>query len=92
VLVGRPFTESYAREKAPEAAWHTPHFHAFNRKISLAWSLAFLVGTVSLVLAGAVDHAQLVLRMLVPFGALLYAFRYTQQEAGDSHRALTSTR
>ena len=92
VLVGHPFTEPYAREKAPESAWPTPQFHAFNRKISLAWSLAFLVGTVSLALAGATDDAQLILRMVVPFGALLYAYKYTQQVAGDSRRALTPTR
>jgi hypothetical protein len=54
--------------------------------------LAFLVGTVSLVLAGAIDHAQMVLRMVVPFGALLYAFKYTQQRAGQTAKALTPTR
>ena len=92
VLIGRPFTESYAREKTATAAWHTPGFHAFNRDISLVWGLAFLVGTVSLVLAGAIDHAQMVLRMVVPFGALLYAFKYTQQRAGQTAKALTPTR
>lgn len=92
VLIGRPFTESYAREQTPEAVWRTPHFHAFNRDISLVWGLAFVVGTISLVLAGAIDHAQLVLRMVVPFGALLYAFKYTQQRAGQTAKALTPTR
>jgi tryptophan-rich sensory protein len=91
VLIGRPFTESYAREKTPEAAWQTPRFHAFNREISLAWSLAFLVGTISLVLAGAIDHAQLILRLGVPFGALLYAFKYTQQRASQTTTALSAT-
>ena len=38
------------------------------------------------------DDAQLILRMVVPFGALLYAYKYTQQVAGDSRRALTPTR
>jgi hypothetical protein len=93
VLVGRPFTESYARDQAPKAIWPTREFHSFNRSISLVWGLAFLVGTGSLVLAGAFDHAQLVLRMVVPFGCLLGAFKYTQLKAGGAARpALTPTR
>ena len=93
VLVGRPFTESYARQQTPKAIWTTPRFRAFNRSISLVWGLAFLIGTGSLVLAGAVDHAQLVLRMVIPFGCLLGAFKYTQQKANDTARpALSPTR
>jgi hypothetical protein len=81
VLIGRPFTESYARAQAPESVWRTPEFHAFNRRISLAFGLAFLVGTASLVLAGSTDALQFVLRVGVPFGALLLAFTYTQRLA-----------
>jgi hypothetical protein len=92
VLIGRPFTESYAREKAPEAVWRTSRFHAFNRDISLAWGLAFLVGAMSMILAGAVDHAQLILRLGVPAGAMLCAFKYTQERAGQMATALTPAR
>ena len=52
ILIGIPFTEPYAREQAPEAVWHDPKFHALNRQISLMWGLAFLVGTISLIVAG----------------------------------------
>jgi hypothetical protein len=86
VLIGRPFTESYARARAPQAVWATPQFHGFNRQISLAWGAAFLLGTASMALAGAVDQVQVVLRVLVPFGALLLAFRYTQQQASLTMR------
>jgi hypothetical protein len=81
VLVGRPFTEGYARDQAPREAWGSPHFRAFNRKISLFWGLAFLVGTISLVFAGSTDSRQILLRVIVPFGALAYAFTYTQRQA-----------
>jgi hypothetical protein len=78
--------------KTPHSVWDTPGFHAFNPDISLVWSLAFLVGTILLILAGATEHAQMVPRMVVPFGALLYAFKYTQHRAGQTAKALTLTR
>ena len=33
ILIGHPFTESYARHTAPAAVWHTRQFHAINRRI-----------------------------------------------------------
>jgi hypothetical protein len=45
------------------------------------FGLAFLVGTASLVLAGSQDSRQFILRLVVPFGALLLAFMYTQKQA-----------
>jgi hypothetical protein len=81
VLINHPFTESYAREQAPKEVWNSPAFHAFNRKISLLWGLAFLVGTVSMILAGATDSRQFLLRVVVPFGALAAAYTYSHREA-----------
>lgn len=81
VLVNHPFTEGYAREQAPKEIWHTPEFRAFNRKISLFWGLAFLIGTISMVLAGATDSRQFLLRVVVPFGALAAAYTYSEREA-----------
>jgi hypothetical protein len=52
ILIGHPFAESYARQATPEAVWHTAEFHAINRRISAVWGLAFVVGTVSLFVAG----------------------------------------
>jgi hypothetical protein len=81
VLVNRPFTEGYAREQAPKEIWNSAAFRAFNRKISVVWGLAFLLGTLSMVLAGATDSRQLLLRLIVPFGALAAAYTYSQREA-----------
>ena len=81
ILIGRPFTEPYAREQAPASVWHSKPFHELNRRISAVFGLAFLVGTASLVLAGAQDSRQFLLRLVVPFGALLLAFTYTQKQA-----------
>ena len=71
ILVGRPFTESYARQTTPEPVWRTSRFHSLNRQISAIWGLAFTVGTVSLIAAGSVGSRQVLLRIIVPFGPLL---------------------
>jgi hypothetical protein len=77
ILIGHPFTESYARQTTPKAVWHTAEFHAINRRISAVWGLAFLVGTVSLFIAGSVDYRQVLLRVIIPFGSLAWAYKYT---------------
>jgi hypothetical protein len=79
VAIGHPFTESYARQTAPKELWDTPQFRAVNRKISLVWGLAFLVGTISLIIAGSVNGRTFLLRLLIPFGALAWAYTYTQR-------------
>ena len=86
VLVNRPFTEAYAREQAPKEIWNSPAFRAFNRKISVVWGFAFLLGTLSMVLAGSTDSRQFLLRVVVPFGALGAAFAYSHREAARPKR------
>jgi hypothetical protein len=81
ILIGHPFTESYARHTAPAAVWHTRQFHAINQRISAVWGLAFLAGTISLLIAGSVGDRQVLLRVIVPFGALYLAYRYSQKQA-----------
>lgn len=78
VAIGRPFTEPYARETTPKELWGTPQFRSVNRTISLVWGLAFLVGTISLIIAGSVTNRTFLLRVVVPFGALAWAYSYTQ--------------
>ena len=80
ILIGHPFTESYAREKTPAALWDTPEFHAINRRISAVWGLAFLAGTISLIAAGSTGDRQVLLRIIIPFGALYLAYQYTQKQ------------
>jgi len=80
ILVGHPFTEAYAKETVPESVWHTDRFRSLNRQISAVWGLAFLVGAISLVAAGSVDSRQVLLRVIVPFGSLYYAYMFTQKQ------------
>ncbi len=87
ILIGHPFTESYARETTPAAFWRTREFHAVNRRISAVWGLAFLAGTISLIIAGTVDYRQVLLRIIVPFGALYLAYQYTRKQAQQTPSA-----
>ena len=87
ILVGHPFTESYARHTTPAAVWHTSTFHAINKRISAVWGLAFLAGTISLLVAGSTGDRQVLLRVIVPFGALYMAYRYTQKQISQAQDA-----
>jgi hypothetical protein len=87
VLIGKPFTEPYAREQAPERVWQSSRFHKLNRRLSTVWGLAFLVGTISLIAAGSQDSRQFILRLVVPFGALLLALLYSQKQASVTANA-----
>ncbi len=84
ILINHPFTEPYAREQVPKEFWSTPAFRAANRKISAVWGLAFLIGTVSLILAGSTGDRQFLLRIAVPFGALVLAYVYTQKQSASA--------
>jgi hypothetical protein len=93
VAVGRPFTAAYARQSTPREYWHTATFEAVNRRVSTAWGLALAAGTVSLVLADQVDGRPALLRVVIPVGALVAAYRYTQTQISQtSAPAHVSTR
>jgi hypothetical protein len=80
ILVGHPFTESYARETVPEEYWHTPEFLQTNRIISAVWGLAFVVGSISLLIAANTDSRPVLLRIVIPFGALYWAYSYSDKQ------------
>jgi all-trans-retinol 13,14-reductase len=80
ILAGHPFTEPYARDSTPPELWHTRQFRNANRRISAIWGLAFIIGDTSLALAGSASSRQVLLRVIVPFGTLYLAYRYTQNQ------------
>ena len=80
IVLGHPFTESYARETVPREYWDTRQFHQTNRIISAAWGLAFVIGSISLVVAANTDSRPVLLRILIPFGALYWAYTYTDKK------------
>jgi hypothetical protein len=91
ILIGHPFTESYARDTTPAALWHTAGFRAVNRRISAVWGLAFLAGTISLIIAGSIDSRHVLLRILIPFGTLYLAYLYTGKQTQQRSDASPAT-
>jgi hypothetical protein len=90
ILVGHPFTESYARETVPKEYWDTPQFHQTNRIISAAWGLAFVIGSISLLIAANTTGRPILLRIVVPFGALYWAYTYTDKKRSSTSSTTTA--
>ena len=47
------------------------------------WGLAFLLGTASLIVAGSVSDRQFLLRVVIPFGSLAWAYSFTQRTTAE---------
>ena len=84
ILVGRPFTEAYAKNTVPESAWHTDRFQSLNRRISTAWGLAFLVGSISLISAGSIIPGRSFCGSSFPSGPSTTLRVYSEADQGSS--------
>lgn len=57
LVIGRPFTEPIARTQAPQQLWTTPEFRRFNKVITGAWAVSFLVSAALVALLVALHRA-----------------------------------
>lgn len=76
IVLGRPFTIRYARERVPREYWQTPLFLAINQRITWVWAAAFA----ALVLAHAATGVSLVpvwADAVVTIMAFVYALNFT---------------
>jgi hypothetical protein len=79
ILVGHPFTESYDRETSRGVLGHAPV--PPNESDHLGdMGLAFVIGSISLVVAANTDDRPVLLRIVIPFGALYWAYCYTDKK------------
>ena len=72
LLLGHPFTQTYARAAVPETMWREPHFVHSNQVIARVWVAVFAVMALSsglLLLVPVTTTSELVLNWVVPFGA-----------------------
>jgi hypothetical protein len=80
LIVRRPFTLAYARERVPATSWTSPAFLKVNRTLTAAWALAFafLVASDMLMLrAPAVPRAVgIATTVAALLGALIFTSRY----------------
>jgi hypothetical protein len=89
-LLFMPFTEQYARESVPEQYWHSPVFHALNRKLTAVWGTAILVMSGGHLLSGHLEAAgdlhrrtNLTLNWIIPVLLVLGALKLTRQFTAD---------
>ena len=77
VLVGRPFTETYARRETPPELWATDIFRQANRVITTGWAVSFLVTATVVAVLLEVAPDQTVARYVVQVAGFVAAARYT---------------
>lgn len=78
LLIGRPFTETYARRETPPELWATDLFRQANRVITAAWTVSFFVtaALAAAMLVAAPD--QVALRYVVQVAGFVTAVRFTR--------------
>jgi hypothetical protein len=88
LLIGRPFTLQYARERVPAQYWTTPTFLATNRRITAAWALAFAVMAAADAAAAYCPAVPLALDIAATGAALAGAVWFTLWYPARLRRAL----
>ncbi|CAG2153558.1 hypothetical protein LMG31506_04842 [Cupriavidus yeoncheonensis] len=82
LLINKPFTLQYARERVPAELWQSPRFLAVNRHITLAWAAALAVMVAADAAAEYLPAVPLwidVAATLAAFaGAVAFTIRYPQ--------------
>lgn len=80
LLIGRPFTLQYAREKVAEQFWDNPLFISTNQRITAVWALAFAVFVAADAAAEYLPAIPLVLDIAASIaafvGAMAFSVRY----------------
>ena len=78
LIVGKPFTLQYAREKVSQSLWDTPQFIRSNYVVTGVWSGAFLILVLAdLILTYRTDLPPKI-GILATVLALVGAFKFTQ--------------
>ncbi len=78
LLIGKPFTEQYAREQVDPSLWETARFTELNRRFTAAWAVVFAVMACSHVVAGAIDthRAETIFNWVIPILLIVWMVKY----------------
>jgi hypothetical protein len=89
LLIGKPFTEGYAREQVDPSLWRTERFAQVNRQFTIAWTLVFLAMAASHVVAGAIDtqRAETIFNWVIPIALVVAVVKYMARVRGESSPA-----
>jgi hypothetical protein len=77
LVIGRPFTMQYARERVSEEYWNSPQFFATSRLIAIVWAVAFAVLVAADAAAEYVPAIPVRVDVWVSIAALAGAFSFT---------------
>ncbi len=78
ILLGKPFTIEFAKEKAPEDKWQSPIFITINYHITYVWSAYFLFAVViNLIFIFAAPNTSFLVRAIPTLVVLGFAFLFT---------------
>ena len=77
LVIGKPFTLQYARERVDPELWNSPLFLSVNRVITLVWALAFAVVCAADILAVYFPSVPLPLDLLLVGLAIAAAAQFT---------------
>jgi hypothetical protein len=72
LLIGKPFTATYARAATPQVVWSEPHFVHMNTVVTRGWVAAFGIMAASsavLLAVPATSTNELILNWIIPFSA-----------------------
>ena len=88
-LLFTPFTEQYARERAPKAVWGTHEFRLANRKLTILWGAVFAAMVPCHILAGTIDthRSSLVFNWIVPVALVIWGMKRSSTLADGASAA-----
>jgi len=87
LLIGKPFTLQYAKERVPAEFWQSPRFLAVNRHITLAWAAALAAMVAADAAAEYVPAIPLWVDVAVTIAAFAGAVAFTVQYPKAVRRA-----
>jgi hypothetical protein len=78
LLIGKPFTEQYAREQVDPSLWSSDRFIQLNRRFTAGWALVFLAMACSHIVAGAIDthRAETIFNWVIPIALIVAMVKY----------------
>jgi hypothetical protein len=85
LLLGKPFTEQYAKEQVDPSLWGTERFGALNRHFTAAWALVFTLMACSHIVAGAIDthRAETIFNWVIPIALIVVVVKYMARARGE---------
>jgi len=82
ILVGRPFTEDYAREHVPEELWNSPSFIKGCYTTTAAWAIVFFVNCMLNVVKLSCPETPELIFTLSEYSVLLIGIIFTNIYSG----------